>query len=107
MRTEAGTFCLSRQVIASEGDIQSAELGAGSKTHPAAAVTSKEKAAKRMLEITSRNIGNRMGALIKGRLVTVPMIVAPVSGCLTVVEHLTAQEADDLVRALNKQASQP
>ncbi|HYL35526.1 MAG TPA: hypothetical protein VEV17_06405 [Bryobacteraceae bacterium] len=41
---------------------------------------------------------------MNGRLVTVPMIVAPVSGRFTVAEHLTAREADDLVRALNRQA---
>ncbi len=95
--------CLSPAPFLTHQDVQSAELRQNSKGSPVVFLTFHEDAAVRELEITRKNIGNRVGILVNGRVAAAPTVAAS-SRFLYIDAGYTAQQAQALVAAFNRQA---
>lgn len=104
MQVKAGgeSVCLAEQVVADEKTssphrrfARPLSRGRNSKLY----IT--YEAAARMLETTERNIGNKMGVVLNGRLVMVASIMTRISGSLRITS-LNEGEIQDFVRALTE-----
>jgi preprotein translocase subunit SecD len=98
------SLCLDRTPFLTQKDVQSAEIHKNSKGSPVVFLTFHEDAALRELEITHKNIGNRVGIVLNGRVVSAPSISAS-SRFLYIDANYTGKQAQDLAAALNKQAA--
>jgi preprotein translocase subunit SecD len=97
------SLCLARAPFLTHKDVQSAELRQNSKGRPVIFLTFHEDAAVRELEITRKNLGNRVGIVVNGRVAAAPAIAAA-SRFLYIDGGYTAKQAEALVAALNRQA---
>jgi preprotein translocase subunit SecD len=95
--------CLAPTPFLTHKDVQSAELHRNSKGRPVIFLTFHEDAAVRELEITRKNIGNRVGIVVDGRVAGAPTIAAS-SRFLYIDAGYTAKQAQALVAAFNRQA---
>ena len=66
----AGTLCLDRTAFLTERDVESAQIHRNSAGHPVILLTFRHEAAMRELQVTMKNIGNRVGILLNGRLLS-------------------------------------
>jgi len=95
--------CLAPTPFLTHKDVQSAELRQNSKGRPVVFLTFHEDAAVRELEITRKNVGNRVGIVVNGRVAAAPTIAAS-SRFLYLDAGYTALQARALVAAFNRQA---
>jgi hypothetical protein len=99
-----GSLCYDRTgPFLTEKDVQSAELHKNSKGHAVVFLTFHENAAIHEMEITRKNIGNRVGIVLNGRMVAAPSIAAS-SRFLYIDGNYTAAQVEALVAGFNKQA---
>jgi hypothetical protein len=96
-------LCLARTPFLTQKDVQSAELRQNSQGRPVVFLTFHEDAAVRELEITRRNVGNRVGIVVNGRVAAAPTIAAS-SRFLYLDDGYSASQAQSLVAAFNRQA---
>jgi len=96
--------CLDRTPFLTQKDVASAELHTNSKGHPTIFLTFHEDAAIRELDITRRNVGNRVAIVVNGRVVAAPE-VASSSRLLYIDGNYTDKQAQSLVSAFNKLAT--
>jgi preprotein translocase subunit SecD len=62
-----------------------------------------EEGAKKLQEITSQHIGDRLAIFIDGKLMLAPRISSPISsGKAQIVSQITKKEAEDLVQKINE-----
>src|SRR5271157_635415 len=101
VQTAAGPLCLDRQPFLTQDDVQSAEIQPSPKGHPMVFLTFHEDAAIRELQITKKNIGNRVGIVMNGRVVDTPLIAAA-SRLLYIDAGFTQQQAEAVVSAFNR-----
>ena len=101
VQTAAGPLCLDRQPFLTQDDVQSAEIQPSSQGHPMVFLTFHEDAAIRELQVTRKNIGNRVGIVLNGRVVDSPLITAG-SRLLYIDDHFTRPEAEAVVGAFNR-----
>jgi preprotein translocase subunit SecD len=97
------SLCLDGTPFLTQGDVQSAELHENSKGRPVIFLTFHEDAAVRELEITRKNIGNRVGIVVNGRVAAAPAIAAS-SRFLYIDTGYAAKQVQALVAAFNRQA---
>jgi hypothetical protein len=97
------SLCLARTPFLTQSDVRSAELHQNSQGRPVVFLTFHEDAAIRELEITRKNIGNRVGIVVDGRVAAAPTIAAS-SRFLYIDAGYTAGQARALVAAFNRQA---
>ena len=95
--------CLAPTPFLTHKDVQSAELRQNSKGHSVVFLTFHQDAAVRELEITRKNIGNRVAIVVNGRVASVPSIAAA-SRFLYLDAGYAAQQAQAIVAAFNRQA---
>lgn len=97
------SLCLDRAPFLTQKDVASAEYHNNSKGHPSIFLTFHEDAAERELDITRKNVGNRVGIVVNGRIVSAPE-VASSSRLLYIDGNYTDQQVQALVEAFNKVA---
>ena len=97
-------LCLAPTPFLTQKDVRSAELRQNSKGFPTVFLTFREDAAIRELEITRRNIGNRVAGLVDGQMAAAPAIAAA-SRFLYIDAGYSARQAQALVAAFNRQAA--
>jgi len=97
------SLCLDGAPFLTEKDVQSAEIHKNSQGRPLVFLTFHEVAAVREMEITRKNIGNRVGIVLNGRTVAAPSIPGA-SRFLYIDGNYTEKQALDLVTAFNKLA---
>ena len=103
----AGSLCLDRTPFLTEQDVQSAEIQVSSKGHPMVFLTFHNEAAVRELQVTQKNIGNRVAILLDGKVVSTPAIAAA-SRLLYIDGNFTRPQADQVVMSFNRYlAAQP
>jgi preprotein translocase subunit SecD len=93
-------LCLDRAPFLTQDDVQSAEIQMSSKKHPRVFLTFRPAAAMRELQVTQKNIGNRVGIVLNGRVVST-VTIAAASRLLYIDGDFTRPEADALVMAFN------
>jgi hypothetical protein len=98
-------LCLERKPFLTQDDVQSAEVQQGSQGHPLVFLTFHDDAAIRELQITRKNIGNRVGIVLNGRVVGTPAIRAA-SRLLWIDGGFTRQQAEAVVAAFERQLAQ-
>jgi preprotein translocase subunit SecD len=99
-------LCLDRTPFLTEDDVQSAEIQMSSKGHPMVFLTFHNQAAIRELQITQKNIGNRVAIVLNGRVISTPTIAAS-SRLLYIDGNFTRPEADEVVMAFNRYLAAP
>jgi preprotein translocase subunit SecD len=101
---DAGTLCLERTPFLTERDVESAQIHRNAAGHPVILLTFRHEAAMRELQVTMKNIGNRVGIVLNGRLLSAPRISAA-SRLLFVDGNFTQAQAESLVEAFNAEAA--
>lgn len=101
VQTSAGPLCLDRKPFLTQDDVEAAEIQPSSKGHPMVFLTFQKDAAMRELQVTRKNIGNHVGIVLNGRVVSTPMISAA-SRLLYIDANYTQPEAEAVVGAFNK-----
>jgi preprotein translocase subunit SecD len=96
-------ICLDQTPFLTEKDVQGAEMHINSKGHPTVFLTFHDAAAMRELDITRKNVGNRVAILINGRVVSAPA-VASSSRLLFIDGNFTEKQAQSLAESFNKTA---
>jgi preprotein translocase subunit SecD len=99
----AGPICLDRTPFLTARDVESAEVHHSGAGHPVVFLTFHSEAAMRELQITMKNIGNRVGIVLNGHLVSAPKIPGG-SRFLFIDAGFTQAQAEALVDAFNTQA---
>ncbi len=94
-------LCLDRAPFLTQDDVQSAEIQMSSKGHPRVFLTFRPEAARRELQVTQKNIGNRVGIVLNGRVVST-VTIAAASRLLYIDGDFTRPEADAVVMAFNR-----
>jgi preprotein translocase subunit SecD len=102
----AGTLCLDRTQFLSTRDVESTQIHRNAAGRPVILLTFHSDAAIRELQVTKKNIGNRVGIVLNGRLVSAPRIWAA-SRLLFIDGNFTQPQAEALVKAFNRQAATP
>jgi len=95
--------CLDRAPFLTQKDVQVAEARRNSQGHTVVFLTFREDAAIRELNVTRRNTGHRVAILVNGRVAAAPP-VSTGSRFLYIDGGYTAQQAEALVAAFNRQA---
>jgi preprotein translocase subunit SecD len=98
-----GSICLERMPFLTTRDVESAEVHHNAAGRPVAFLVFHSEAAMRELQVTMKNIGNRVGIVLNGRLVSAPKIPGG-SRFLFIDAGYTQAQAEALVNALNSQA---
>jgi preprotein translocase subunit SecD len=93
--------CLDHTPFLTQNDVASAEIHTNSKGRPTVFLTFRDEAAVRELDITRRNVGNRVGIVVNGRIVSAPEVVSS-SRLLYIDGNYTEKDAQALVAAFNK-----
>jgi hypothetical protein len=101
MQAASGPVCLERQPFLTQDDVATAEIQPSSKGHPMVFLTFHHDAAVRELQITLKNIGNRVAIVLNGRVVGTPVISAA-SRLLYIDADYTREQAEAVVGAFNK-----
>jgi preprotein translocase subunit SecD len=99
----AGSICLDRTPFLTARDVESAEVHHNAAGHAVVFLTFHSEAAMRELQVTMKNIGNRVGIVLNGRLVSAPKIPGA-SRFLFIDAGFTQAQAETLVDAFNTQA---
>jgi preprotein translocase subunit SecD len=98
----AGPICLERTPFLTTRDVESAEVHHNAAGHPVVFLVFHSEAAMRELQVTMKNIGNRVGIVLNGRLVSAPKIPGG-SRFLFVDGGFTQAQAEAIVNAFNTQ----
>jgi preprotein translocase subunit SecD len=98
----AGSICLERTPFLTTRDVESAEVHHNAGGHPVVFLVFHSEAAMRELQVTMKNIGNRVGIVVDGRLVSAPKIPGG-SRFLFIDGGFTQAQAEALVNAFNTQ----
>jgi preprotein translocase subunit SecD len=99
----AGSICLDRTPFLTTRDVESAEVHHTAAGHPVVFLVFHSDAAMRELQVTMKNIGNRVGIVLNGRLVSAPKIPGG-SRFLFIDAGFTQAQAEALVEEFNTQA---
>ena len=99
-------LCLDQKPFLTEADVQSAEIQINRKGRPMVFLTFHNEAAVRELQVTRKNIGNRVGIVLNGRVVATPVIAAA-SRLLYIDGNFTRPQADEIVMAFNHYLAAP
>jgi len=95
-------LCLDGQPFLTEKDVESAEVRQNSAGQPVVFLTFHQNAARRELQVTLKNIGNRIGIVLDGRVIATPAIAAG-SRMLYLDGGFTQAQALALVNAFYRQ----
>lgn len=105
---EAGTpvksligLCLDKKPFLTEADVEAAEVHPGSGGRHLVLLTFHHEAAMRELQVTLKNIGNRVAIVLDGRLLGAPTITSG-SRLLYLEGGFSQQQAEDIVGAFNR-----
>ena len=93
--------CLERKPFLTQDDVQSAEVHPGSQGRHLVLLTFHEEAAIRELQVTLKNIGNRVGIVLDGRVVGTPRITSG-SRLLYIDGGFSQPQAEEVVAAFNR-----
>lgn len=96
-------LCLQGPPFLTAEDVQSAEVHRNSKGRRMLFLTFHDDAAIRELQITKKNIGNRVAILLNGKVVGTPLISAA-SRLLYIESDFTPEQAESLAAAFNRKA---
>jgi preprotein translocase subunit SecD len=99
----AGSICLERAPFLTTRDVESAEVHHNGAGHPVVFLVFHSEAAMRELQVTMKNIGNRVGIVLNGQLVSAPKIPGG-SRFLFIDGGFSQAQAEALVDAFNTQA---
>jgi preprotein translocase subunit SecD len=102
---EGGKFCMQQEAIVDQADVKLAEV-ASEPNGPRVRLTLTDAGSRKLLDTTRKNIGNRIGVVLNGRLLSAPIVRAPISNGIPISGHFTEQERNDIVAAFNRQAGQ-
>ncbi|HYW45652.1 MAG TPA: hypothetical protein VE959_22500 [Bryobacteraceae bacterium] len=102
---EGEKFCLQQEAIVDQADVRSAEV-ASDPNGPRVRLTLTDAGSQKLLETTRKNIGNRIGVVLNGRLLAAPVIRAAISNGIPISGRFTEQERNDIAAAFNRQAGQ-
>ena len=97
------SLCLDRAPFLTQKDVVSAEMRNNSQGRPLVFLTFHEDAAIRELDVTRKNVGNRVGIVVNGRIISAPQVSSS-SRLLYIDGHYTEKQAQALVAAFNKMA---
>ena len=95
--------CLEKTPFLTERDVQYAEVQKNGKGQPMIFITFLRDAAVRELNVTLKNIGNRVAILVDGKVLSTPMIASG-SRQLYIESDFTEKQAETLAKALNRVA---
>jgi preprotein translocase subunit SecD len=98
-----GSICLDRTPFLTTADVESAQIHTNAAGHPVIMLAFKHEAAMRELQVTRKNIGNRVAILLNGRVVAAPKIPGA-SRMLFIDGNFTQPQADALVAGFNREA---
>jgi preprotein translocase subunit SecD len=98
---QAASLCLDRTPFLTQNDVESAEIQPGAQGRTRVFLTFHEEAARRELQVTLKNIGNRVGIVLNGRVVGTPTITAA-SRLLYIDDSFTKEQAEAVVGAFNR-----
>jgi preprotein translocase subunit SecD len=97
--------CLQKKPFLTESDVQAAEVQKNAKGQAIIFVTFHADAAVRELNVTKKNIGNRVAIVVNGRVVASPMIAAA-SRQLFIDGEFTGKQAEGVAAGLNRRIRQ-
>lgn len=100
------TYYAHDEVLLTEKDVLDAEVVKQDNGAPAVRLVLTEEGREKLLRVTQRNVGSRLGVVIDGRLQCAPPIEAPVrTGMVTVTGHMLESDAKRCSRALTHTAA--
>ena len=99
----ASSVCLDRTPFLTDRDVESAEVRRSGSGRVVIFLTFHSDAAMRELQVTLKNVGNRVGIVLNGNLVSAPRISGG-SRFLFIDGGFTRAQAEAMVSALNAQA---
>jgi len=93
--------CLEKKPFLTQTDVQSAEVQKNRKGQPVVFITFHPDAAVRELNVTLKNIGNRVAIVVDGKVVSTP-VIASGSRQLYIEGAYTEKQAEEIAAGLNR-----
>jgi preprotein translocase subunit SecD len=90
-------YCLDKTTLVDQNDIVSGEMKPNPHYRPYILLTLTPEAGQRFREVTGKNVNNRVGIVVNGRLVEIAILQAPVDQ-VYLSGSLTHAEIDSLTR---------
>ncbi len=95
------TLHVNKKVLLDALDVEGAKVVAGTGGAPRVSVSFTTRGAKKLAEITGKNIGRRLAVIVKGQLLSAPVIRAKILGPALIEGDFTHKQAHELAAALN------
>lgn len=103
---EVSTFYAHDEVLLTEEDVTGAIVVKLKNGAPAMELIMVGEGREKLLEVTRRNVGKRLGIIINGQLQSTSLIEAPIRhGVVTVTGHMLEPAAKRCSRALTREAA--
>lgn len=97
----AETLSLEENILINGNDLENVDVSSDSFGRPAVEIQLTAEGSKKFAGVTSKNTGRRLAIVVKGSVLSAPVIREKISGGkLLIAGSFSAQEAEDIMRSI-------